>query len=53
MCATLGTPPAAAASTPPRQVITVRGGWAANSAALEVYFDDVEGWEDNAMNGVL
>ncbi|MEU2834998.1 transposase [Streptomyces lavendulae] len=36
-----------------RKAIAVHGGWVANSAALEVYFDDGEGWEDNAMNGVL
>jgi integrase len=36
-----------------RKAIAVHGGWAANSSALEVYFDDGQGWEDNAMNGVL
>ncbi|MFD8025432.1 integrase [Streptomyces lavendulae] len=36
-----------------RKAIAVHGGWAPNSSALEVYFDDGEGWEDNAMNGVL
>lgn len=36
-----------------RKAIAVHGGWAANSSALEVYFDDGEGWEGNAMNGVL
>ncbi|MFJ3402178.1 hypothetical protein ACIPM5_34870 [Streptomyces microflavus] len=36
-----------------RKIIAVHGGWPANSSALETYFDDGEGWEDNAMTGVL
>ncbi|MFD3889960.1 site-specific integrase [Streptomyces microflavus] len=36
-----------------RKAIAAHGGWTDNSKALEAYFDDGEGWEDNAMNGVL
>jgi hypothetical protein len=36
-----------------RKEIAKQGGWAANSAAMETYFEEVDGWEENAMNGVL
>lgn len=36
-----------------RKDIARQGGWAANSVAMEEYFEEVDGWEDNAMNGVL
>jgi hypothetical protein len=29
------------------------GGWADNSAAMEGYFEDGDGWEDNALIGLL
>jgi hypothetical protein len=36
-----------------RKVIAKQGGWADNSAAMEGYFEDGDGWEDNALIGVL
>lgn len=36
-----------------RKDIARQGGWAPNSSAMEEYFEEVDGWEDNAMNGVL
>lgn len=36
-----------------RKEIARQGGWADNSAAMETYFEEVDGWEENAMNGVL
>ncbi|WP_247707050.1 hypothetical protein [Streptomyces liliiviolaceus] len=35
------------------KAIAVHGGWTANSAAMEANFEAGEGWEGNAMNGVL
>ncbi|MER6213615.1 integrase [Streptomyces sp. NPDC001674] len=35
-----------------RAAIAKQGGWAPNSTAMEGYFEEEEGWEDNAMNGV-
>ncbi|WP_257586057.1 tyrosine-type recombinase/integrase [Streptomyces sp. NEAU-sy36] len=36
-----------------RKEIARQGGWADNSAAMETYFAEVDGWEENAMRGVL
>ncbi|MFE9387073.1 tyrosine-type recombinase/integrase [Streptomyces sp. NPDC007025] len=36
-----------------RKVIAKQGGWSDNSTALESYFEIDDGWENNAMNGVL
>ncbi|MFG2097268.1 hypothetical protein [Streptomyces sp. NPDC048612] len=36
-----------------RQVIAKQGGWVPNSGVTERYFEDAEGWEENAMIGVL
>ncbi|MEU3760975.1 hypothetical protein [Streptomyces albogriseolus] len=36
-----------------RKVIAKQGGWVENSAAMEGYFEAGEGWEENAMIGVL
>lgn len=36
-----------------RKEIAKQGGWADNSAAMEGYFEDGEGWEENALIGVL
>ncbi|KUF17469.1 integrase [Streptomyces silvensis] len=36
-----------------RKAIAAQGGWTDNSTAMEGYFEEVDGWEDNAMNGVL
>ncbi|MFH8343118.1 integrase [Streptomyces sp. AM6-12] len=36
-----------------RKVIAAQGGWAPNSRVMEGYFEDGEGWEENAMIGVL
>ncbi|MFP8886776.1 site-specific integrase [Streptomyces mangrovi] len=36
-----------------RKVIAQQGGWAANSAAMETYFEDGDGWEENALVKVL
>ncbi|MFM9735188.1 site-specific integrase [Streptomyces niveiscabiei] len=36
-----------------RKVIAKQGGWAPNSKVMEGYFDEGEGWEENAMHGVL
>ncbi|MFD8381734.1 integrase [Streptomyces sp. NPDC059679] len=36
-----------------RKEIAKQSGWADNSAAMEGYFEDGDGWEDNALIGVL
>ncbi|MBA2949598.1 tyrosine-type recombinase/integrase [Streptomyces sp. PSKA28] len=36
-----------------RKDIAKQGGWVPNSAAMEGYFEDADGWEDNALIGVL
>ncbi|GFE12417.1 hypothetical protein Sgleb_04640 [Streptomyces glebosus] len=36
-----------------RKVIAKQGGWVPNSGVMEGYFEDAEGWEENAMIGVL
>lgn len=36
-----------------RKEIAAQGGWADNSVAMEGYFEESEGWEENAMNNVL
>ncbi|MET8956268.1 hypothetical protein [Streptomyces sp. NPDC004533] len=36
-----------------RKVIAKQGGWAPNSAAVEGYFEAGEGWEQNAVIGML
>ncbi|GAA3815420.1 site-specific integrase [Streptomyces chiangmaiensis] len=36
-----------------RKEIARQGGWADNSAVMETCFEEVDGWEENAMNGVL
>lgn len=36
-----------------RSEIARQGGWAKGSKAMEEYFEEVDGWEDNAMNGLL
>ncbi|MFE2283885.1 integrase [Streptomyces sp. NPDC059443] len=35
-----------------RSTIAVQGGWVPNSKAMEGYFDEEDGWEENALNGV-
>lgn len=35
-----------------RSVIAAQGGWAPNSTAMEGYFEEGDGWEENALNGV-
>ncbi|WP_079154661.1 tyrosine-type recombinase/integrase [Streptomyces subrutilus] len=35
-----------------RSVIAAQGGWAPNSTAMEGYFDEEDGWEENALRGV-
>ncbi|MGW3371723.1 integrase [Streptomyces hydrogenans] len=35
-----------------RSVIAAQGGWAPNSTAMEGYFEDGDGWEENALRGV-
>ncbi|MFG3369654.1 integrase [Streptomyces sp. NPDC048156] len=36
-----------------RKEIAKQGGWTDNSAAMEGYFEDGDGWEENALIGVL
>ncbi|MFJ9855258.1 tyrosine-type recombinase/integrase [Streptomyces sp. NPDC101150] len=36
-----------------RKVIAKQGGWVPNSGVMEGYFEDADGWEENAMIGVL
>ncbi|MFF4828229.1 hypothetical protein ACFY20_35690 [Streptomyces sp. NPDC001312] len=36
-----------------RKVIAKQGGWVDNSAAMEGYFEDGDGWEENALVKVL
>ncbi|SCK56968.1 Phage integrase family protein [Streptomyces sp. SceaMP-e96] len=36
-----------------RKVIAKQGGWVENSAAMEGYFEDGDGWEENALVKVL
>lgn len=36
-----------------RKTIAKQGGWVPNSGVMEGYFEDGEGWEENAMIGVL
>ncbi|MFD4972792.1 hypothetical protein [Streptomyces sp. NPDC058424] len=36
-----------------RKVIARPGGWVENSAAMEGYFEDGDGWEENAVVKVL
>ncbi|WP_310942079.1 integrase [Streptomyces sp. gCLA4] len=35
-----------------RSTIAAQGGWVPNSTAMEGYFDEEDGWEENALNGV-
>lgn len=35
-----------------RSVIAAQGGWSPNSTAMEGYFDEEDGWEENALRGV-
>ncbi|WP_262371042.1 hypothetical protein [Streptomyces sp. WAC01526] len=57
--ATPATPPATAPPKSPagagndRKTIAKQGGWVPNSGVMEGYFEDAEGWEENAMIGVL
>ena len=36
-----------------RKVIAAQGGWVPHSAVMEGYFENPDGWTENAMNGVL
>ena len=36
-----------------RSAIAKQGGWTPNSRVMETYFEEGDGWEDNAMIGVL
>ncbi|MGV9351374.1 hypothetical protein ACWDSD_43035 [Streptomyces spiralis] len=53
------TRPAAAPPSPPAAPATTaasspsRGGWVPDRAVMEGYFEDGDGWEENAMVGVL
>ncbi|MFJ8209730.1 integrase [Streptomyces sp. NPDC096033] len=35
-----------------RSTIAAQGGWVPNSSAMEGYFDEEDGWEENALNRV-
>lgn len=35
-----------------RSAIAAQGGWVPNSSAMEGYFDEVDGWEENALNRI-
>ncbi|MFJ6792081.1 site-specific integrase [Streptomyces angustmyceticus] len=58
-CGTPGTPPRRGSAEESRRagndrkVIAKQGGWVPNSGVMEGYFEDADGWEENAMIGVL